>query len=89
MSNEDFILALVKKHIAIVRMLIANEKTDVNIKDKNGRTALMIAARIRNVDVMKELLTSKKTDINVKGAKGKTVFDITTSETIKKLLKNR
>jgi len=49
----------------------------------------MIAARIRNVDVMKELLTSEKMDINIKGAKGKTVFDITTSEIIKKLLKNR
>jgi ankyrin repeat protein len=70
--NEDLIAAAEKGDIATVQALLA-KGVDVNAKDKDGRTALMLASWKGQVEVVKELL-AKSADANAKDNYGGTAL---------------
>ena len=49
----------------IVEILLQNEKTDPNIQDNSGNTALFIAAKEGNKEIIKILLLDKRVIVNM------------------------
>jgi ankyrin repeat protein len=73
-------------HIEMVKVLL-EKGAEVNVADKNGRTALMHASAARsNTETVKALL-EKGADVNVADKKGKTALSLTKDESTKELLK--
>ncbi len=56
--------AAYKCHLEVVRLLIENEKIDVNAADSHERTALGEAASEGHIDVVKLLMRCGKIDLN-------------------------
>ena len=66
--------ALAQKHNEIARLLI-DAGADINIRNKFGVTALMIAVAEGSEEITRKLL-DKKADLTVKTDKGMTALDI-------------
>lgn len=63
---SPLIIAVLKQNYPMVKYL-AQQKADINLKDDNGRTALMHAARLNDLKMIKLLLNLRyepETDIN-------------------------
>ncbi|CAG2235398.1 unnamed protein product [Mytilus edulis] len=60
-----------ERHVETVKMLLENIKTDVNIRSKDGETALFAAAKFGYRDVIK-MLVAKGADMNITNDDGKT-----------------
>ncbi len=70
--NSDFIKAAAKDDTATVKNLLA-KGADVNTKNDDGWTALMLAAKGGYIDIVKLMLTNGA-EINVKNMGGFTAF---------------
>jgi ankyrin repeat protein len=57
-----------------VPMLLAADGIDVNVRDKNGKTALMLAVEFNNQQIIPMLLAANGIDVNVKDNNGKTAL---------------
>jgi len=64
---------------------LLSKNANVNAKDKNDATALMIAAENSKPDAVK-LLIEKGADVNAKDKKGRTALNFAVNEDIKKAL---
>jgi ankyrin repeat protein len=69
----------------VVKILIA-AGASLNIRDNDGRTALMNACKNNNPTCSRVLLEAKA-DVTIKDNKGKTALQQTTDEDIKTLLR--
>ena len=59
-------------HVRIVRLLLADDRVDVNYRSQTGGTALHIAAENGHAEVVQLLLGSDKIDVNSKDEYGRT-----------------
>lgn len=71
---------------AAVTTLLLEQGADVNVKDKNGWTALIYATTHSSLDVVK-LMIEQGADVNAKDKAGKSALDVANSEEMKKLLR--
>src|SRR5689334_12452674 len=55
-AEKDFFEAVKKNEITTVENLIKEGKVDVNVKNNDGNTALMIAVKIKSVPLIKKIL---------------------------------
>lgn len=60
------VIAAREKSDKVVGALIANPKTDVEILDKAGENAMMMAALVGDIDIVKQLI-AKDAEVNKKG----------------------
>ena len=65
--------ASIKGMLAVVQKIIAKD-ADVNVRDKSGDTALMIACIYRNTHVALALLESKDIEVDLANNRGKTAL---------------
>ena len=72
-------------NLAEVKKLL-DDGADVNTKDKNGITALMLASSDGNTDIV-ELLLAQGADVNAKNTQGKTALELTSDEGVKALIR--
>lgn len=70
----------------IIKILLANPRTDINAIDINGNTALHMASLHNNLSNVQLLLTRKDIDINIKNKEGKKPVDIAKEPAITALL---
>jgi ankyrin repeat protein len=74
-GNTFLILACnVGKSIEIVKLLLDTPEIDVNVQNKNGKTALMLAANNKETEVVKLLLKAPGMDVNIQDKDGDTVL---------------
>ena len=59
-------------HAKVVRVLLADQRVDVNFKSHNGQTALHTAAERGQDEVVQLLLSSDRVDVNAKDVYGAT-----------------
>ena len=59
-------------HAKVVRVLLADQRVDVNFKSRNGQTALHTAAERGQDEVVQLLLSSDRVDVNAKDVLGVT-----------------
>lgn len=79
--------ALEIENYEIIKLLLANDKIDINYKRKiDNRTALHLAVQINNVAIIKLLLEKKDIDINSKDLRRKKPIDYSKSEEVRQLL---
>merc|ERR1719318_2101828 len=52
-------------HDAVVEILVARKECDINLSDKYGFTALILAAGMGNFEIVKLLTVSPRVDVNV------------------------
>lgn len=69
-----------------VTTLLLEQGADVNLKDKNGCTALIYATMHSSLDVVK-LMIEKGADVNAKNKAGKSALDVSNSKEMKKFLR--
>jgi len=60
------VIAAREKSDKVVGALIANPKTDIDIVDKAGENAMMMAALVGDIDIVKQLI-AKDAEVNKKG----------------------
>ena len=60
---------------------------DINAKNKDGETALMLASSEGHLEIVKLLLLRKGADVNIKNNDGKTALDLAKTKEIKDLLR--
>ncbi len=73
--EPEFHCAAIHNCTETVITLLKEYKVDINQKDKEGKTALMKAAYLGNLNVVKALLEFKEIDINCKNKYGETARD--------------
>lgn len=66
--------AVKQKHYSIVRALIRDERVDVDLQDKNGDTALLLAANASNWDMVSLLVGSGRADPRIPNRQGATAL---------------
>ena len=75
-TDEDgqttLLLAVRRRHEAIVKVLLDSGKVDTNLKDNEGQAPLWWALRRRHKAIIKVLLDSGKVDTNLKDNEGQT-----------------
>ena len=65
-SSPPLLEAAYFGNVEIVNTLLAHEGIDVNLKDDDGQTALMVASRKGNLNIVNTLLEKKGIDVNLK-----------------------
>ncbi|KAH7072874.1 hypothetical protein BKA63DRAFT_544167, partial [Paraphoma chrysanthemicola] len=80
-DEADLCLAVFSRDEAVVKLLLETDKVnvDVNAKDNNGETPLLLAARNGDEDIIK-LLLNAKVDVNAKNNSGETPLSLATRE---------
>ena len=71
----------------VIEDILAYSHIDVNLQDRNGRTALMVAAYRRNEKCVELLLNHPGIDVTLKNHKGFTAWDFATDSIRKKFPK--
>jgi len=71
--------------IRTLRVLLSNKDIDLNIKNNDGHTPLMIASLNNNLEVVRNLLQSRANP-NIKDDQGYTAFNLATNPEIKSLI---
>ena len=82
-------LAVEKKNLKIIKLLLSNDKIDVNIINKSSKdekSSLHLAVQRESIEIIKSLLSFKKTKINIKDSQGKKPIDYATNDEIIQLL---
>ena len=82
-------LAVEKENIKIIKLLLSNNKIDVNIinkSNKDEKSALHLAVQKESVEITKSLLSFKNIDINIKDNQGKKPIDYAKNDEIIQLL---
>lgn len=74
-----------KPDAKIIEQLLIKPNIDINMCDNNGETALIIAARLGNIEIVKILLNNRA-KVDIKNAKGLSAYQMTKSDPIKKIL---
>ena len=73
-SNYDLIEALKEGKTEAVKLLLQNDKTNINLQDNDGYTALMCASLEGKTEVVKLLLQNDKININLQDESGRTAL---------------
>jgi len=81
-GNTPLIYATLKNHINVLKLLLNDKRTNLNIKNKKGFTALMVAVHNNNVEAIISLLVDKRIDLEV----NQCLFSLIQSKAIKKLI---
>lgn len=84
--DKDLLLAAKEGNLSMVKKAI-REGADIDIKDKDGNTVLMIAALKDYPSLVKYLL--KYVDLIVRNNQGKNVLDLARTEKIKNLIQEQ
>jgi ankyrin repeat protein len=84
--QADLILAVKYGTPAIVRMLIETNKVDLNARDHQGLTALMIAAHKGHMAIVK-ILVEAGADVMLTQRQGMTAYALASTPEIKEYLK--
>ena len=71
--------------LALRRIESAHARADMSIQDKDGETALMVAAGKGRIDAVKALIEAGA-DVNAKNSEGKTALDVAKSDEVKAIL---
>ena len=61
----SFFWASTNGHLAIVRLLLATQKININIIMQNGETALFMAVQNNHLEVVQDLLAIREIDVNI------------------------
>ena len=67
---------IIKAHTKIVQFLCQDYRTDVNLKNHQGETSLMLACRLNNFLAVKLLVANTRTKINISNSNGETALMI-------------
>lgn len=81
--------ACLEDNIQIIKSLLDDTRTNLNIQDNEGNTALLLACKKDKTEIVKLLLTHPKIDLETQNTEGLTAFDIAKKNgynTITKLL---
>ena len=70
------ILAVESQATETVKSLLQREKLEMNSKNSNGWTALMLAVKGNYTGIIHEMLRHKNINVNVKTTEGKTALQI-------------
>lgn len=62
--------------LPVIEFLVSDCHTDVNIQDKEGRTALMVSVQLCDIAAMRVLMYHKEVDFTLRDRKDRTAFDI-------------
>lgn len=65
--NSELLTACENGNLKTVKYLLSYPYIDINIKDKNGDTPLILASKSCNVDLLKAVLSHPDTNINAQG----------------------
>ena len=77
-----------KAKLSTVERLLKSGKCDVNAKNKQGKTALMIAAVGTNLELVKKLVAAGS-DLNATDKSGKTALALAKDKKIKEFLQQK
>lgn len=80
------LLAVKKKHLKVIKVLINHPLIDLNVADKDGCTALHLAVKMQSYKITK-LLVKKGADLNIPNHVGKTPLDIMAESRNSKIIK--
>ena len=87
LGNSPLMIACRTGLTAVAILLADYDDVDVNLKNNEGNTALIIAAEKGNVDIVRELVSAGvNANKNIKNNAGKTAYDVATNEEIKKMV---
>ena len=75
--------------IEVVRHMLRDDRTDINTKDINGHTALMLACHYDRTCIVELLINAASIKINERDNKGYTALMYAANNNSYKLLKNR
>lgn len=81
-----FHIIVTKNNMDLLLEFINKFPNDINHQDKNGNTALMIAAELKNPEMMK-ILIENNADLKLMNNKGHTAYDIATEKINEEALK--
>ena len=73
--ESALIIAVKKKDVKIVSMLLKTKGINVNLKDRKGITALMWASEYNLKSIAQELLNTSDIDVSLKDNEGKTALN--------------
>jgi len=76
-KSSQLIFASVLERAEIVKLLLAVPGIDINLQNKYGDTALIVACKERNAEIVKLLLAVPEININLKNEYGDTALIIT------------
>ena len=69
-----------ENHLSMLRALLENPSTEVNLADDEGNTALHLATDSKNIEGVKILLADQRVDIDCKNSMGATPLIIAAKE---------
>ena len=78
-------MAVEKENLKIIKLLLSNDKIDVNIINKSNndeKSTLHLAVQNKNIDIIRFLLSFKNIDFNVKDDKEKKPIEYATNDEI-------
>ena len=83
-ASKNFLLP--NKSLEIIRHLISHKKCDVNVRNKEGKTAIHYACKAQSVELVNYLLFDGKADLSLTDNEGQTPLMFTTKPAIIKVL---
>ena len=86
LNSKQLVNAVLDGNFEKVQLLL-KKGVDINSKDEDGDTALMIASSEGHLEIVKLLLLRKGADVNIKNNDGKTALDLAKTKEIKDLLR--
>lgn len=87
LGNSPLMVACKTGLTAVAILLVDYDDVDVNLKNNEGNTALIIASEKGNVDIVRELVSAGvNADKTITNNAGKTAYDVATNEEIKALV---
>ena len=72
--NDTFFYTIKRGYLDVVKYFIKEHGIDINIKDKNDHTALILASKNGQIEIVKYLIEEHKIDINIKNKNGNTAL---------------
>ena len=80
-------IACQERHIEIVRLLLNDNRVDINKATNYGRTPFYSACEFGHIEIVKLLLNEKRISIRKKTSQGKTAIDIAKEENHSSIVK--
>jgi len=85
--ERELLDACQKGHIETVKLLLTDERVDVNVQDKHERTPFYIACENGHIEIAELLLNEKRLSIRKKTNKGETALDIAKTNNHSEIMK--
>ncbi len=85
MINELLLEAVRNKNLESVEYFLEEQGAEIEFKDADEKTGLMIAAEMNSKEIV-QFLTAKGADVRAKDKNNKTAYDLATDADVKKIL---